>query len=368
MSVGYDKEINKETSWDGDESTHHLPVKGRRIEEFLKKELNNLDSENKTIKSELDTEKEERTKKSVSTFPQSFSREEKATIKENIDFDWHDDGTGNLVPVKHPDLSTQPSILPYKFAGNYVYEQMFYIPAPIVTAGDYYKTLNRDVKGNIIILDHSLCLVDAKGYTRSGENYFICCFDTDDIAGDESEYLEGLCVYMDNTYPNNLNSIIGAWVRVVWSAAPKINNDYYYYQQQKDVLTIYNNTKIAVTIGFRNDGVYPTNQDMFYYMASGESIVLDKKIFEQWIANELPITLFNSDGSGMFVEYAGENHDSLGTLGSPNNTLNGRKIYFTQVKDASGPYNSIVLYDYLPSVRQRIESGIPTTMYIQGEY
>ena len=38
--------------------------------------------------------------------------------------EYYDDGSGQLVPVKHPDLSTQPSILPYKFMGQYVYEQL----------------------------------------------------------------------------------------------------------------------------------------------------------------------------------------------------------------------------------------------------
>ena len=38
--------------------------------------------------------------------------------------EYFDDGSGQLVPVKHPDLSTQPSILPYKFMGQYVYEQL----------------------------------------------------------------------------------------------------------------------------------------------------------------------------------------------------------------------------------------------------
>lgn len=36
--------------------------------------------------------------------------------------EFYDDGSGQLVPIKHPDLSTQPSILPYKFMGQYVYE------------------------------------------------------------------------------------------------------------------------------------------------------------------------------------------------------------------------------------------------------
>lgn len=38
--------------------------------------------------------------------------------------EFYDDGTGNVVPLKYPDLSTEPSILPYKFMGEYVYEQI----------------------------------------------------------------------------------------------------------------------------------------------------------------------------------------------------------------------------------------------------
>lgn len=41
--------------------------------------------------------------------------------------EYYDDGSGQLVPIKHPDLSTQPSILPYKFMGNYVYEQLIFL-------------------------------------------------------------------------------------------------------------------------------------------------------------------------------------------------------------------------------------------------
>lgn len=42
--------------------------------------------------------------------------------------EYYDDGSGKLVPIKHPDLSTQPSILPYKFMGQYVYEQLVTVP------------------------------------------------------------------------------------------------------------------------------------------------------------------------------------------------------------------------------------------------
>lgn len=41
--------------------------------------------------------------------------------------EFYDDGQGKVVPVKHPDLSTQPSILPYKFMGQYVYEKLLYL-------------------------------------------------------------------------------------------------------------------------------------------------------------------------------------------------------------------------------------------------
>ena len=46
----------------------------------------------------------------------------KTSITHNDEY--YDDGSGQLVPIKHPDLSTQPNILPYKFMGQYVYEQL----------------------------------------------------------------------------------------------------------------------------------------------------------------------------------------------------------------------------------------------------
>lgn len=39
MAKMYDNPINENTPWDGDESTGNLPVRGRRIEEFLKSQL-----------------------------------------------------------------------------------------------------------------------------------------------------------------------------------------------------------------------------------------------------------------------------------------------------------------------------------------
>lgn len=54
---------------------------------------------------------------------------------------YYDNGSGEVVPVKHPDLATQPNILPYKLAGNYVYEQLISIPNDIKfsTSNGYVK-------------------------------------------------------------------------------------------------------------------------------------------------------------------------------------------------------------------------------------
>ena len=50
--------------------------------------------------------------------------------------EFYDDGNGQVVPIKHPDLSTQPSILPYKFMGQYVYEQL--VPVDLEKYNDFY--------------------------------------------------------------------------------------------------------------------------------------------------------------------------------------------------------------------------------------
>ena len=59
---------------------------------------------------------------------------------------YYNDGSNEVVPIKHPDLSTQPSILPYKFMGQYVYEQL--IP---VKVGDRIVNCNFEVKYPMIL-------------------------------------------------------------------------------------------------------------------------------------------------------------------------------------------------------------------------
>jgi hypothetical protein len=76
------------------------------------------------------------------------------------------------VPIKHPDLSTQPSILPYKFMGQYVYEQLilvnkgdrivnneFVVEIPMIMSAEMFninsfKNINiLAAKSNALLLD-----------------------------------------------------------------------------------------------------------------------------------------------------------------------------------------------------------------------
>lgn len=61
---------------------------------------------------------------------------EKTVISLSEEF--YDDGSGQVVPIKHPDLSTQPSILPYKFMGQYVYERLI----PITSTSSTYISMD----------------------------------------------------------------------------------------------------------------------------------------------------------------------------------------------------------------------------------
>jgi hypothetical protein len=86
--------------------------------------------------------------------------------------EYYDDGSDQLVPTKHPDLSTQPSILPYKFMGQYVYEQLipvnkgdrivnneFVVEIPMIISAEMFgvnsfKSINIfAAKSNALLLD-----------------------------------------------------------------------------------------------------------------------------------------------------------------------------------------------------------------------
>lgn len=112
-----------------------------------------------------------------------------------------------IVPIKHPDLSTQPSILSQKFAGEYVYEQMRYVRGQ---GRDYVETIVEDS-----FYDKAL-IVDV---TVACESNFGTVVDKD------------VTVYSYNRtiVAHNFDAGFNYWVRVVWTDNPvKKKNNYYY--------------------------------------------------------------------------------------------------------------------------------------------
>lgn len=135
---------------------------------------------------------------------------------------YYDDGSGEVVPVKHPDLSTQPSILPYKFAGNYVYEQMVWVDGGRFTddVGEIDLIRFEDYKQNgenNIILDRHFFIVDDNyygNYTPLGNDWFHL-----QITSDDKRIFLRRC---GSTMP----VCKGVWVRVIWTAEPNVGGYY----------------------------------------------------------------------------------------------------------------------------------------------
>lgn len=176
------------------------------------------------------------------------------------------DGTNELVPVKHPDLSTQPSILPYKFAGNYVYEQMVWVDGSRFIGNVYEIDLIRfdDYKQNgenNIILDRHFFIVGDSfngNFTPLGPDWF----NFEMLSDDKRIFLRRV--------GSTLPVCKGAWIRVVWTSEPK-SGGYYYAQEdkQEDKLTFNDITNGRIMYMYDADG----NR---YYPEPGK-IVIDSK-------------------------------------------------------------------------------------------
>lgn len=184
---------------------------------------------------------------------------QESVIKKELFFD---DGSGEVVPVKHPDLSTQPSILPYKFAGNYVYEQMVWVDGSRFT-GDVreidlirFKDYNLEGKNNIILGHHSFVVGDTinGNYSVSDNAWYNFVMMSDD----ERIFIRRIA--------STLPVCKGVWVRVVWTTGPNAG-EYYYVAQDKLTFTDYTNGRITY--------LYEDNGGR-YYSESGK-IVIDSK-------------------------------------------------------------------------------------------
>ena len=119
--------------------------------------------------------------------------------------EYYDDGTNALVPIKHPDLSTQPSILPYKFMGQYVYEQL--IP---------------NIKGSTVSVDIQNIFAVKKPLIIS----------VDSIGGSVGDYAMPLWMIEENTFNISVSDIKDAknveFFRIVYTSMPE-EGDYYGY-------------------------------------------------------------------------------------------------------------------------------------------
>lgn len=126
-------------------------------------------------------------------------------------------------PFKHPDLSTQPSILSYKFAGNYVYEQMVWVDGDklaielstidLIKFSDYNLPLNPS-----IILDYNIFTVGDSYLGNCSPIYSIYNFSFNIISNNEKIFLQRGSGKIDCK---------GIWIRLVWSYLTKQEGNYY---------------------------------------------------------------------------------------------------------------------------------------------
>ena len=119
--------------------------------------------------------------------------------------EYYDDGSGQVVPIKHPDLSTQPSILPYKFMGKYVYEQLIPKDA-IADYGGHF--INTDV-----IAANDMYILEAVAIGKTNTTYIDCNID--------SEY--GVAVPGFNHDKHD-------YLRIIYTSMPK-ESGYYGYNE-----------------------------------------------------------------------------------------------------------------------------------------
>ena len=123
--------------------------------------------------------------------------------------EYYDDGSGQLVPIKHPDLSTQPSILPYKFMGQYVYEQL--IPKSAISLEIISPELFVINPDKIVFLD-VVPAINCKGTYNDYALYY-----------DEAGYH-----LMKNGNPTSSVEKGLLFLRVVYTSMPE-DSDYYGY-------------------------------------------------------------------------------------------------------------------------------------------
>ena len=169
--------------------------------------------------------------------------------------EYYDDGTNALVPIKHPDLSTQPSILPYKFMGQYVYEQL--IPIEL-KAGAWF--IPKDAKTSIPLFDMSILEVS-----------ILCKYEGKliPLSAKEISYSTEEGIYLSSD--TKINGIIithnyNAYAHIVYTSMPEEGGYYYNSESKKGILVKVNLSDVTISILYNGSvTIDPVVQGQEYY-------------------------------------------------------------------------------------------------------
>ena len=162
--------------------------------------------------------------------------------------EYYDDGTNALVPIKHPDLSTQPNILPYKFMGNYVYEQLIPIDSLELRGGSLAIPKSLFLYNNVLVLG---CDFIGSGAYKSGTFY------TGDFAND---------IYLAEVSSSSGAHDAYKYIKIVYTLMPEEGGYYYNSATLKGILVKFNG--LDATPGSLYDGstlIEPVALDQGYH-------------------------------------------------------------------------------------------------------
>ena len=164
--------------------------------------------------------------------------------------EYYDDGTNALVPIKHPDLSTQPSILPYKFMGQYVYEQLIPISSLVQDGGAFFIPKDFFLSKEIFVFD---CAFVGFGYFLRGE-----------VTQVQISYLgDG---YMVRGSGGAYDAVRYKYIKIVYTSIPEEGGYYYNSESKKGILIKVNLLNVAPLALYNGDVlIEPVVQGQEYY-------------------------------------------------------------------------------------------------------
>ena len=166
--------------------------------------------------------------------------------------EYYDDGTNALVPIKHPDLSTQPSILPYKFMGQYVYEQL--IPLYGVPTPNGYGFNKKDLAVPTPLF------IDAKIISLSGTYIYDSAW-----IQEGSDYGYAYLINSSKCESGHM-TVTGGYAKIVYTSMPEEGGYYYNSATLKGILVKTSSVSIA-PLGMYNGTTFlePIEQGQEYY-------------------------------------------------------------------------------------------------------